>query len=209
MQTLIRPIGENEFLVINRLAQVQQVSDLLEQSGEKLRYVVAGLGEEEYAVFTPGEFIHDWQSISRQLGADAASKTIGDVPEFTSPRMATPASRLEGMVAVEGITLNQEEHRFVVLTGRRVTGLIIKRFKQQASALEILYQPVLLEELIEVGQDYKSGYGELQPVGAEGEIVVRHVDGTVTVVTDPQELRRYETYEASAEGRFYRRLKVD
>jgi hypothetical protein len=199
-----RPIGENQFLVINPLAPVEAVSHLLWEIIGKLRYVVVCLEAGEYAVFTPEEFVMGWAAYRLRGAPRPIHPLIKDVPQFTAPKVAPIAQSHAGIVRAVEVDLSAGEQRIVILAGREVVGLIVERFRDRVADIQILYQPVLLHEVSEIGDDYKSDY---QPESGSppGFDPVRRESDQMAIA---QYLRGLwvERGQIKHEGRIYRRL---
>ena len=145
MKTILQH-DKNQFLVITRWASLQVVIDLLRDVGDKLHYVVAETAAGDYAIFTSEEFVREWQQY-QQANAGLSSPRIEDVPLFTAPRV----SHLESWQAVtEGI-----EKRFAIVVAGAVAALLVQPRNQ--TRFEILSEPVLLKDLLEIDDSIMSG----------------------------------------------------
>lgn len=203
MIKILRPIDENQFLVINPMAPVEAVYHLLREAIGKLRYVVVCLEAGGYAVFTPEEFVVSWAKYRMRGAPLPIHPLIKDVPQFTAPKVVPISQSHTGIVRATEVDLSAGEQRIVILAGREVVGLIVERFRDQVAEIQILYQPVLLGEVSEIGDDYKSSY-QPEPGAPPGFALVRRESDQMAIVHQREQW--LERARVMDEARVFRRL---
>ena len=88
MTDILRP-NENQFMVISSRMRVQLVIDVLRKARNKPRYVLVELDDQSLAIFTPEEFVTEWEQYQRDHPGTSAA-LIRDVPLFIAPRVFQP-----------------------------------------------------------------------------------------------------------------------
>jgi hypothetical protein len=88
--------NENRFMIVSSRTRVHLVIEVLRKASHKPHYVLVQLADQSVAIFTPEEFVTEWEQYQRDH-PETSSPLIDDVPLFTAPRVFQPVwlKRLE------------------------------------------------------------------------------------------------------------------